>query len=179
MRRSGSTTLRAAIFAAIVFIAAPAFAEKLSFDYRLSPPLKSVLDSGDAAMIDYNATNPRNVVDLIAVRGTSAKEWTEALVIVARTPDGKVKNAADWAAELKRQAQAKCASTLTELARNEISLTLERRSTGCPSDYPSVALYRVVAGKRSLFLLAVLVKDDLSQSSRNQWLALMQSAHLE
>ena len=163
----------------LLLLAAPALAEKLTFDHRLSPALKAVLDSGDAGMIDYNSANPRNVVDLIAVRGKSAKDWTEALVIIARTPDRKMRDAADWTAQLQREAKAKCTSTFTELARDDRSITFERRSVGCPSGYPPIALYRAIAGQHSLFLLAVLVKDDLSESSRGQWLAMMSSAHLE
>jgi hypothetical protein len=170
---------RLAVFLGLLLVAVPALAEKLTFDHRLSPPLKAVLDGGDAGMIDYNNANPRNVVDLIAVRGKSAHDWAEALVIIARTPDRKVASAAAWAVELQREAQGKCHSTFTELARDEMSVTFERRSTGCPEGYPPIALYRAIAGKRSLFLLAVLVKDDLSESSRSQWLALMSSAHLE
>jgi len=164
---------------AAALVATPALADKLTFDHRLVPALKTVLDSGDGGMIDYNASNPKNIVDLIAVRGKSAKDWTEALVIIARTPQGKVLSAADWVSELQRETQAKCASTITEIARDEISVTYERRSTGCPKGYPPIALYRAIGTKRSLFLLAVLVKDDLGESERGQWLALMSSAHIE
>ena len=170
---------RLAVFLGLLLAAAPALGEKLTFDHRLSPPLKAVLDGGDAGMIDYNSANPRNVVDLIAVRGKSAQDWLEALVIIARTPDRKVASAAAWADELQREAQGKCASTFTELARDETSVTFERRSVGCPAGYPPIAIYRAIGGKRSLFLLAVLAKDDLSESSRSQWLAMMSSAHLE
>ena len=170
---------RLAIFLGLLLVATPALADKLVFDHRLSPPLKAVLDSGDAGMIDYNNANPRNVVDVIAVRGKSAQDWTEALVIIARTPDRKVRSAADWTAELQREAQGKCTSTFTELARDEMSITYERRSVGCPAGYPTTALYRAIAGKHSLFLLAVLVKDELGETSRQQWLAMMSSAHLE
>ena len=171
--------LRIAAFLGLVLLAMPALAEKLVFDHRLSPALKAVLDSGDASMIDYNAADPRNVVDVIAVRGKSAQNWIEALVIIARTPDRKVRSAADWTAQLQREAKAKCSSTFTELARDEMSITYERRSAGCPASYPRIAIYRAIAGQRSLFLLAVLVKDDLSESSRGQWLAMMSSAHLD
>ena len=171
--------LRLIGFVALVLMAAPAQAEKLVFDHRLSPPLKAVLDSGDAGMINYNNSDPRNVIDVIAVRGKSAADWTEALVIIARTPDRKVRTAADWAAALQREAKAKCASTFTELARDDVSVTLERRSVRCPAGYPPTALYRAVGGKKSLFLLAVLVKDALSPAARVQWLAMMDSAHLE
>ena len=179
MRRYTQLTLRIASLIALLFLAAPAAAEQLVFDHRLSPPLKAVLDSGDASMIDYNNANPHNVVDLIAVRGKSAKDWIEALVIIARTPDRKVRNAGDWTAQLQREAKSKCSSTFTELARDQISNTYERRSIGCPAGYPRIALYRVIAGQRSLFLLAVLVKDDLGESSRGQWLGMMSSAHLD
>ena len=171
--------LRLIGLAALVLMADPAHAEKLVFDHRLSPPLKAVLDSGDAAMINYNNSDPRNVVDLIAVRGRSAADWTEALVIIARTPDRKVRNAADWVAALQREANEKCGSTFTELARDDASVTLERRSVRCPAGYPSTALYRAIGGKKSLFLLAVLVKDELSPAAREQWLAMMDTAHLE
>ena len=179
MGRMTLARLRLALFAGLLLVAAPALAEKLVFDHRLSPPLKAVLDSGDAAMIDFNNANPRNVIDVIAVRGKSAQDWSEALVIIARTPDRKVNSAGGWAAELQREAQRKCSSTFTELARDEISITYERRSVGCPAGYPATALYRAIAGKHSMFMLAVLVKDNLSETSRQQWLALMSSAHLE
>ena len=171
--------LHTAGFFALLLLAAPALAEKLVFDHRLSPPLKAVLDSGDASMIAYNASNPRNVVDLIAVRGKSATDWSEALVIIARTPDKKVRNAGEWIAELQREAQSKCASTFTQIAQDDFSIMIERHSTGCRPGYPSTALYRASTGKRSLFLLAVLVKGNLSDSARSQWLAMMSSAHLE
>ena len=179
MGRMTLARLRLALFAGLLLVAAPALAEKLVFDHRLSPPLKAVLDSGDAATIDFNNANPRNIIDVIAVRGKSAQDWSEALVIIARTPDRKVNSAGGWAAELQREAQRKCSSTFTELARDEISITYERRSVGCPAGYPVTALYRAIAGKHSLFMLAVLVKDDLNEKSRQQWLALMSSAHLE
>ncbi len=179
MGRHAKLKLRIAAFVGLMLLASPAFAEKLVFDHRLSPALKAVLDSGDASMIDYNSANPRNVIDVIAVRGKSARDWTEALVIIARTPDRKVRSAADWTAQLQREAKGKCKSSFTELARDEISITYERHSVGCPKGYPPIALYRAIAGKHSLFLLAVLVKDDLSESSRHQWLAMMSSAHLD
>ena len=49
-------------------------------------------------MVSYDDHNPKYVVDVIAVRGKSAKHWTEALVIIARTPGGAVRDAAGWAA---------------------------------------------------------------------------------
>lgn len=171
--------IRPAFLFALLAIASPALADKLVFDHRLVPALKQVLDANDPARISYNDSNPRYVVDVIAVRGKSATDWTEALVIIARTPDRKVATVEAWRQELQKQARHKCESSFTDLASGEHSLTFERKSQDCPAGYPPIAIYRVVEGKTSLFLLAAMSKDGFSAEERAQWLALMDSAHLE
>ncbi len=170
---------RIAAFAALLLIASPAWAERLLFDHRLSPPLLATLAAKDPAMIAYNDKNPRYVTDLIVVRGKSASDWTEALLIVARTPDRKVRTAPEWLAELRTEATKRCTSSITVLAEDAQSVLFERRSTGCKGDYPPVALYRVVQGPRSLFMLAVLSRTELSETSRGEWRALLESARIE
>jgi hypothetical protein len=171
--------LRLAAMFALLICASPALAERLVFDHRVVPPLKAVFDSGNPAMVSYNDSNPANVVDVIAVRGKSASDWTEALVIIVRMPDKAIATPADWLAQLKRDAAARCPAEFTVLAEDATSLTFERRSTGCPAGYPPVAIYRLVAGKTSLFLLAAMAKDGFAPGSREQWLAMMATAHLE
>ncbi len=162
----------------LLLLAAPARAEKLIFDHRLYPPLKEVLDNGRKEMISFDDSNPRYVVDRIAISGKSAEDWTQMLEIVARTPTRGMRSAADWLAELRRQADGVCVNRTEILAQTENSLTVERRSPNCPRERAPTALYRIVAGKRSLFLLAVLSKGDLTEPDRSQWLALLASAHL-
>lgn len=171
--------IRFALLAALMLTAAPAMAERLLFDHRLSPPLKAVLDSKNAAMISFDDKNPRYVVDVIAVRGKSASDWSEALVIIARTPSRKVRTAAAWMAELRAEAESRCTNEIRTLAEDAGSVTFERRSTGCRGDYPPVAIYRAIAGERSLFLLAVMAKDDLSEQSQREWLSMLGSARLD
>jgi len=170
---------RLILFALLLCPTAPAGAERLTFDHRLSPPLKAVLDSGDATKMSFNNDNPRYLVDVIAVRGASATEWIEALVIIARTADRKVNKAQDWVRELQREAGEHCRARFAPLAEDQNSVTFERRSSGCPPGFPPVGLYRVVQGKTSLFLLAALAKDGLDETARGKWLALLASAHLE
>ncbi|NBW75265.1 MAG: hypothetical protein EBR34_05630 [Sphingomonadaceae bacterium] len=171
--------LRLALFVGTLLLAAPANAERLKFDHRLSPPLKAVFDGGDPAMIDFNDKNPRYVTDLIAIQGKSAKDWIEALLIVARTPDKKVRTVAEWVAELQAEGQRRCASQFRTLAEDPASTTFERRSSGCASGYPPVALYRVVAGKNSLFLLGFLHKAEPSPQEEEQWRAVLASATID
>lgn len=170
---------RLAAMMGALLLASPLQAERLKFDHRLSPPLKAVFDANDPGMIDFNDKNPRYVTDLIAIEGKSAKDWTEALLIVARTPEKKVRTVAEWVAELQGEGQRRCASTFRTIATDDSSTTFERRSTGCPAGYPPVALYRVVAGKRSLFLLGFLHKGEPTELTTQQWQAVLASASIE
>ncbi len=160
-------------------VAVPAAAEQLHFDHRLYPPLKAVLDQGRKEMIYFNNADPKYVVDRIAIQGTSADDWTEALDIIARSPSREVKNADDWLAEIRSKAESACPSQFEILARDKNSITFSRRSTGCAADKIQFALYRIVAGKRSLFLLNAIKRDDMNEAMRRQWIELLQSARLE
>lgn len=162
-----------------LLLASPASAEKLMFDHRLYPPLKDVLDSGNQDMVLFDASNPRYIVDRIAVTGPSAKRWTEALEIIARTPAREVKTPADWMAELRAKVDPKCGYDAKILTQDDNSITFERRVSDCPDERAPVAIYRIVGSKRSLFMLAVLEKRELTEEARKQWLALLASAHLE
>lgn len=163
----------------LLLFSAPAHAEKLSFDHRLYPPLKEVLDSGQADMVLFDAHNPRYIIDRIAVRGKSAKRWEEALEIIARTPAKDMTSADDWMRELRGAADKLCPNTVAVIAQDELSVTFERQTLKCPSERAPYAIYRVVAGKRSLFLLSVLTKSALSEDLRRQWLGLLASAHID
>ncbi|MEY3658807.1 MAG: hypothetical protein RL425_1568 [Pseudomonadota bacterium] len=163
---------------ALLLFAAPAFAERLQFDHRLYPPLQQVLDSGDESMIDFNDINPARLVDLIAIKGKSAQSWTEALEIVAIRRPSDVETAQDWMAILQRQALSRCPATFKILAEDTTSITFERTSPNCPAERAQMGLYRLVAGKRSWFQLSILVKGDLDDLSRQQWLVLLASAQL-
>lgn len=172
-------TLRPLLALALLMSAAPLAGERLQFDHRLYPPLQQVLDSGDKAMIDFNANNPRRLVDLIAVKGTSVHNWTEALEIVSIPRPRDRATARDWLTLLQKQGAASCKSEFTVLAEDDNSITFERLSPACPGEPVNTAICRLVAGKRSWFELAVLVKGSLDSADRAKWLALLASAHLD
>jgi hypothetical protein len=171
--------LRGLIVLLLAMSATPVLAEKLSFDHRLYQPLKDVLDSGRDDMIQFNAKDPAYVTDLIVIRGKSVRNWTEAMIIIARTPGPKVRTAADWLAELKQQSEAECASQFSIIAQDDSSITAERSSQGCRPGYPAFAIYRIVQGKKGLFLLGAMSKDGFAPEARSAWLALLGSAKLD
>jgi hypothetical protein len=163
----------------LVLFAAPLSAERLHFDHRLYPPLKAVLDSKRPEMIDYNDSNRKYITDRIAIQGKSAAEWTEAFDIIARSPSRDVKTVDDWYAEIRAKAEKACPSQFSILAQDDSSITFSRRSTGCARDKVQFALYRIVAGKRSLFLLNPIYRADMAEPMQRQWLELLKSARLE
>lgn len=168
-----------ALLPVVLCLASPALAEKLVFDHRLSPPLKAVLDEGKSEMVLFDASNPRYIIDRIAVIGKSADYWTEAIEIIARSPSKNMKVSADWMAELRAQADKLCPNQLSIIAQDDASITYQRLSPNCPKERAPYSIYRVIAGKRSMFLLAVLSKSELNETARRQWLELLASAHLE
>jgi hypothetical protein len=171
--------LRWIIALALLPLSGALHAERLEFDHRLYPPLRETLDSGDRAMIEFDSRNPQRLVDLIAIKGKSAHNWTEALEIVSIVRPADVAGARDWMELIKRQATARCpAATFATIAEDANSVTFERRSPGCGAERASYGLYRLVAGKRSWFQLAVLVKGEVDPAAHDQWLALLASAHL-
>jgi len=163
----------------ILALPGAAFAEKLTFDHRTYPPLAAVLDSGRTEMIRFNDSNPKYVTDRIAVQGTSVDHWTEALDIIVRLRSSKMNSASDWAGQIQRAASALCPSTFTTIAQDDTSLTFERHSNGCPAGTPQSGLYRIVTGRKSLFMLNSLAMGEMSGVARQQWLDLLGTAHLD
>lgn len=170
---------KALILIPFLLLASPASAEKLTFDHRLYPPLKAAMDSGNQDIFLFDASNPRYLINRIAVSGQSATRWTEALEIIARTPAREVKTPADWMAELRAKADPKCGYDAKILAQDDNSITFERRVPDCEGERAPIAIYRIVGSKKSLFMLAVLEKDEPGEDARKQWLTLLASAHLE
>lgn len=170
---------RPAILLALVLIAAPAAAERLHFDHRLYPALKAVFDEDRNEMITYDNSNPKYVIDRIAIRGKSVTNWTEALDIVVRVPSKNIKTPKSWFAEIKAKVGKSCASDFQLIAQDSNSITFSRRSIDCGPDKVQFALYRIVKGDRSLFLLNAIKRGDMDDQMQQQWLALLGSARLE
>ena len=168
------------IASALLFLtAAPAAAERLQFDHRLHPQLKAVLDSGRTEMVSYDASDPKYLVDRIVIDGKSVSDWNEELEIIARSEQKGMNSAADWFADMRQRFDRRCPNTITIIAQDDASVTFERHSPSCPSERAETGLYRIIAGKHSLFQLAALRKGPISSESKQVWLALMASAHLD
>lgn len=170
--------IRHAILLALapLLAATPAHAERLTFDHRIEPQIGAVLDSGRKEMVLFDDSDPKHVYDLIALQGTSAQNWTEALEIVVRAPQRDVKSPADWRRQIAGRTASGCAAQLTAIAEDEASLTFSRQAEPCAGAPAETGLYRIVAGRKSLFLLGARYKGRMDEAQRTRWLALLASA---
>jgi hypothetical protein len=165
---------------ALALVAAPAHAEKLSFDYRIYPRLNAAMDENRDGGIHYEDASPKYVFDRILVQGNSAQDWREALEIWVMPRGKKLQSAADWYARYQKQESAGCNGEWSEVARDDISVTFTRNYTDCPAGSGRLSgIYRMVLGKKTVYLLKALYRGDLDTVSRQQWLALMASAHID
>lgn len=173
-------SIRKAILFALplVAIASPARAERMLFDHQIDPRIGEVLDSGRKEMILFDESNPAYVYDRIAIQGTSAENWTEALEIIVRTPGKAVRSPGDWVQQISATSAAACPSQVTSLARDESSLTFVRQSPACADSPAETALYRIVAGRKSLFLLGARFKGEMPAATRDRWLNVLASARI-
>jgi hypothetical protein len=169
----------AILFVLSVLAASPAHAEKLLFDHQLYPQIGAVLDSGRKEMVIFDDRNPKYVFDRIAIQGSSAQNWTEALEIIVRVPEKTVKSPSDWVQMLGAVTAANCASQITPIAEDETSLTFMRQAPACAGAAAETALYRIVAGRKSLFLLGARYKGTMDPAMRERWLSVLASARVE
>lgn len=171
--------IRQAILLALPLLAAtPAHAERMLFDHRLDPRIGAVLDSGRKEMVLFDESDPAYLYDRIAIQGSSADNWIEALEIIVRTPGKAVRSPSDWVQQISTTSAAACPSQVISLARDESSLTFLRQSPACADNPAETALYRIVAGRKSLFLLGARYKGEMSSATRDRWLSVLASARV-
>lgn len=169
---------QAILFALPLLAATPAHAERMLFDHPLDPRIGAVLDSGRKEMVLYDDSNPAYVYDRIAIEGSSAENWTEALEIIVRTPGKAVRSPSDWVQQIGAASPPACPSQVTSLARDATSVTFMRQSAACAGSPAETALYRIVAGRKSLFLLGGRYKGEMPQAARARWLGLLATARV-
>ncbi|HEY6871028.1 MAG TPA: hypothetical protein VI199_14835 [Novosphingobium sp.] len=159
--------------------AAPARAEKLDIDHRLYSPLHAVMENATDGTVYYDASQPGRVFDRIMVRGSSAeRDWTEALEILVIRRAAQFKTAQDWLATFRPDSESACPARLSSLAADDSSMTFALDAPACASGPALTGLYRVVLGRKSIYVVSAKLKGAMTPSQREQWLALLGSAKL-
>ena len=159
--------------------ATPARAERLDIDHRLYSPLHAVMENAQDGAVYYDASQPGRVFDRIMVRGTSAAgDWTEALEILVVRRAAQLKTPQDWVASFRPDAESACPARVSNLAGDASSMTFALDAPACAGGPALTGLYRVVLGRKSVYVVSAKQKGAMSATQREQWLALLGSAKL-
>ncbi|MBC2666601.1 hypothetical protein H7F51_13840 [Novosphingobium flavum] len=160
--------------------ASSAHAEKLELDRRLHLALNAALDRGGDDAVYFDASNPNRIFDRILIEGRSAeRDWTEALELVTYVRDRALPDAAAWQRAFPAAGESACPASTTVLAQDDKSVTFAVEAPPCAVGPAFTGLYRVIYGKRTVYLAAGKRKAVMSPAQRAEWLALLASAHLE
>ena len=171
---------------AMLLLAVPALlaatsaqAERLDIDHRLYAPLHAAMEQPHDGTVFYQASPSGAVFDRILIAGTSAQsDWTEALELVTVPRKGQARTPQDWLAAFRPQRESACPARVSVLGQDETSLTFALDAPVCAAGPPLTGLYRVIYGRRTIYLVGAKLKGAMSPAQREQWLALLGSAHL-
>lgn len=156
-----------------------ASAEKLNLDHRLYAPLNAAVMGGGDEAVFFDDSNPNRVLDRILVRGTSAeRNWTEALELIV-LPRNRSASPRDWYQAFRPDAESPCANHSNLLGSDDQSLTFSVETPACASGPAFTGLYRVVYGKRTIYLVGAKYKGVMTPDQRQQWLALLATASIQ
>jgi len=159
--------------------ASAAQAEKLELDHRLHAGLHAAIEQPGEETVYFDASNPRRIFDRILIRGTSAeRDWTEALELVTYPRNLQAPDPEAWYRAFPAGAESPCPASASVLARDAQSLTFALEAPPCPAGPAFTGLYRVVFGRKTVYLAAGKLKGSMSAAQRAEWLALLASAHL-
>ena len=164
--------------AAAVLSATPAAAERLDIDYRLYAPLNAAMESPTDQTLLYEQQASR-VFDRILIAGTSAtSDWREALEISVYARPRRLERLDQWMAAFSPASESTCPAAVHELTRDAMSITFALDAQPCASGPRLSGLYRVVLGRRSVYLIGAKLKGEMTAEQRTQWLTVLASAKL-
>jgi len=176
--RTATFLLSLCLPAAALLSAAPAAAERLDIDHRLYAPLHAAMESPTDQTLLYEQQATR-VFDRILIAGTSASsDWREALEISVYARPRGLDRPDQWLAAFSPASESTCPAAVHELARDANSLTFALDAQPCATGTRLTGLYRVVLGRRSVYLVGAKLKGEMAAEQRAQWLSVLASARL-
>ena len=156
-----------------------AHADSVNFDYsaysRFSDAM-FVRESGPLVYVEDEA--PLYVLQRFIVEGASTDEWVEALEIMSTQRKNEPKNVRDWYDRFQAQGEKTCPSDWEILKESKKELTFERRVSSCDPHGTQHALYKVLYGKREVFVLIATRKAQMDAETRDGWIKLLKSAKI-
>ena len=166
------------ILALVIFVPLSARAERLEWDYSASPKLEMFITNPDPLIFTQDRA-PEFVLTRFIVEGSSAEEWTESLEIMNTWKKNQPRNVSGWYEKFKLQGEETCHSDWKILEESKKSLMFERLSESCPPFGVQHAVYRVLYGKKNIFVLFATRKEGMDDGTRDSWIEVLESADIK
>ena len=170
---------RPMVVACALLSAGMAQAERLDIDHRLYAPLHAAIEQPREGSVFYQASPSGRQFDRILVHGTSAEhDWTEALELVVTPRKSERKTPQEWLAAFQTASESSCPANVTLLDEDDSSITFSLDAPPCSTGTPLSGLYRVIYGRKTVYVVSAKLKGQMRAEQRQQWLGLLNSAKL-
>ncbi len=160
-------------------MAMPAHAEQLLFDHRIYPPLEAAFESKRDDVILFESRPNGVQFDRIMVQGRSVSDWDEAMEITVSKRSRKQGTAQEAFDSWRKTQDAGCPAQWNELARDDGSITIEQTTPTCANAPAHQAVWRLMLGARSVFVIGGVYRGAMPTAMRQSWLALLASARID
>jgi hypothetical protein len=152
-------------------------AERLTWSFGVpEDPLRVVRD--DPSRFYEEDRAPHYVLHRYVVRGRSAEDWEEAFEVINFQRRELPATPALWYEEFRARGNVTCPSEWRVLEEAAESVTFERRSSACAPHAPQTALYRVLYGRKNVFLMIATTVGEFEPGSRETWLGMLASGRV-
>ncbi len=151
--------------------------ERLNWDYAGYDKLAALFDS-EAGPLYGEKEDRRRYLLRFVVEGESLEEWTEILELVSTWRKHEPDNVQLWLERFQAQGDETCPSEWTIIDEQVDSILFRRTAKNCQGFEDQDALYRVVYGRKKVFVLFATIKGEMDEVSRDGWLTVLRSAEM-
>jgi hypothetical protein len=151
--------------------------ERLSWTYDGYEKLAKLFESEEGPL--YGEKESRRVYHLrFVVEGESLEDWVEILETVSTRRKDEPKQVQLWLERFRVQGDKTCPGDWTIIDEQDTSITFLRSVDECPEFGAQDALYRVLYGKKKVFLIFATRKGRMSEDLQASWLRVLNSAEI-
>jgi hypothetical protein len=172
-------TQRLVLLSLLVIGPVVAHADSVNFDYSAYSKFFDAVFARESGPLIYEEDKaPLYVLQRFIVEGVSTDEWTEALEIMSTQRKNEPENVRGWYDRFQAQGEKTCPGDWEILKESKKELTFERSVNNCDPLGTQHALYKVLYGKREVFVLIATRKAQMDAGTRDGWIDLLKSAEI-
>jgi hypothetical protein len=151
--------------------------ERLSWTYAGYEKLAALFDSEDGPL--YGEKENRRTYHLrFVIEGESLETWTEILEIIDTRRKDEPDTAQQWFERFREHGDETCSSEWTTIDEQATSIIFRRTAKNCQGFDDQDALYRVLYGKKNVFLIFATRKGDMDDVILEGYLTVLRSAEV-